>query len=227
MGNIRLGTPLKAIKKWLIKLVVRWYCLIDKHASVYRDNIDSHEVVWSNVKIGHGTYGVTSRSIVMADSPNPPSVTIGCFCSFAPGVSLLANADHPMDIPSTYPFKTLLFNKYVLKNGGTDNNLDVISKGGIHIGNDVWIGLNAIVLSGVSIGTGAVIGAGSVVTKNIPPYAIAVGNPAKVIRFRFSTEIIEQLLNSEWWLLPDEKLLELETYFYQEDINLFLGKVRQ
>jgi acetyltransferase-like isoleucine patch superfamily enzyme len=77
------------------------------------------------------------------------------------------------------------------------------------IGHDVWIGCNSVVLSGVTIGTGAVIGAGSVVTKDIPPYAIAYGNPAKVHRYRFDPETIDALLKSEWWRFSMEQLKTL------------------
>lgn len=77
------------------------------------------------------------------------------------------------------------------------------------IGNDVWIGCNVVVLAGVSVGDGAVIGAGAVVTKDVPPYAVAVGNPAKVIKYRFRTEIIAGLLETRWWDLPVEEIKKL------------------
>lgn len=105
------------------------------------------------------------------------------------------------------------------------NNIDVLSKGAIEIGHDVWIGTNAIILSGVTIGTGAIVGAGSLVAKDVPPYAIVAGNPAKVLRFRFSDELIAKLLQSQWWCLPDTMLKQLEDYFYYTDIDEFLRQV--
>ena len=87
------------------------------------------------------------------------------------------------------------------------------TKGPVNIGHGVWIGDNVIVLSGVQIGNGAVIGAGSIVTKNIPPYAIAVGNPARVIKKRFSEQIIEQLLEIEWWDWSEEKIINNKRFF--------------
>lgn len=177
------------------------------------------------VTVGRHTYGIKKRTVFSELSPNQPPVSIGSFCSIASGVVILANADHPIHLPSIYPFRSNLFAKGK-KPGKTSPNLDVVTKGPVEIGHDVWIGTNAIVLSGVSIGTGAVIGAGAVVTKAIPPYAIAVGNPARVVRYRFEPEIIERLLHSEWWLLSDETIQEMEPYFYSEDINQFLDKIK-
>ena len=81
------------------------------------------------------------------------------------------------------------------------------------IGNDVWIGRSAIVLSGVNIGNGAVIGAGSVVTKDVPDYAIVAGNPAKLIRYRFDEHTIQELQSLKWWAWPDEKIKQYAEYF--------------
>ena len=81
------------------------------------------------------------------------------------------------------------------------------------IGNDVWIGRSAIVLSGTSIGNGAVIGAGSVVTKDVPDYAIVAGNPAKLIRYRFDEQTIKELQSLKWWDWPDEKIERYAKYF--------------
>ena len=76
----------------------------------------------------------------------------------------------------------------------------------LRIGSDVWIGSNACILRGLAVGDGAVIGAGSVVTKDVPPYAVVVGNPARVLKYRFSEEVIARLLRLEWWNMPDEVL---------------------
>ncbi len=217
---------MKILKQWIHSIAIRWCCYVDRHISYCHHTVQGLNDIWRHVIIGRHTYGVTSQSILFAHSSNPPTVTIGNFCSIAPGALILANVDHPLNFPSTYPFKTLLFcSESSHKELGYDNH-DAVSRGDIYIGHDVWIGQNAIVLSGVCIGTGAVIGAGSVVTKDIPPYAIAVGNPAKVVRYRFSPEIIKRLLISEWWLLPDEKLRRLETYLYDTDIEAFLNRVQ-
>lgn len=92
------------------------------------------------------------------------------------------------------------------------------------IGHDVWIGRNALIKEGVTIGSGAVVGMGSVVTKDVAPYAIVGGNPAKLIRYRFSDEIIEKLISIKWWLLPENELKEYATYF--KDPSLFIVKLK-
>lgn len=92
------------------------------------------------------------------------------------------------------------------------------------IGHDVWIGRNALVKQGVTIGNGAVVGMGSVVTKDVAPYAIVGGNPAKLIRYRFSDEIIEKLIASKWWELPENELKEYSIFF--KDPSLFIGNLK-
>ena len=81
------------------------------------------------------------------------------------------------------------------------------------MGNDVWVGMSAVVLPGVNVADGAVIGAGSVVTKNVPPYAIVAGNPAKVLKYRFPDNIIDRLLSLQWWNFSDEMLRESSELF--------------
>lgn len=90
----------------------------------------------------------------------------------------------------------------------------------IHIGNDVWIGVEVMILDGVTIGDGAVIGARSVVTKDVPPYAIVVGQPAKVIKYRFDNEVIDRLLEIKWWNLTDEEITEKVNFFREPKISL-------
>lgn len=181
--------------------------------------------------IGRHTYGVSARTISLVPSANAPSVTIGNFCSFAPGVVILANADHPKNLPSTYPFRTALFARdpdraRALQEAALPYaNFDVASRGDVTIGHDVWVGQNALILSGVSIGTGAIVGAGAVVTKDVPPYGIAVGTPAKIVGYRFDSATIEKLLASRWWDLSDEQLRSIEAFLYSDDIEAFLGAV--
>ncbi|WP_423982323.1 CatB-related O-acetyltransferase [Ilumatobacter sp.] len=139
----------------------------------------------------------------------PQRLVIGRFCAIGPGTEFLMPAgNHPMVGPSTFPFTMF---------GGdwTDNTLDTFMSieqpGDTVVGNDVWIGRNATVLPGVTIGTGAVIGANSVVSRDVEPYAIVAGNPAKKIRRRFDDDQIASLLASRWWDWPIDAITEHAT----------------
>lgn len=139
-------------------------------------------------------------------SINRDRLTIGKFCSIACGAKFLFNsANHTLSSLSTYPFP-IFFEEW-----GTEKK-DVAeaweNKGDIVIGNDVWIGYEAVILSGVTIGDGAVIGARAVVTKDVPPYTIAAGIPARPIRKRFPDEVILKLLRLRWWDWPEEQIAQ-------------------
>lgn len=127
---------------------------------------------------------------------------IGKFCAIARDVQFIMNgANHPMNGFSTYPF-------YIFGNGwekATPNSNDLKTKGDTIIGNDVWIGYNAIIMPAVTIGDEAIIASKSIVTKDIPAYSIVGGNPAKVIRSRFDEDTVRSLLEIAWWDWPIEK----------------------
>jgi acetyltransferase-like isoleucine patch superfamily enzyme len=169
------------------------------------------------IRVGRGTYGV-SRNTFHGLSPKVP-VEIGNFCSIATDARVVCLAGHRTDLPSTYPFRTLAFNPQ----GG---NQDAVCRGAVCIGHDVWIGAAAIILDGVTIGNGAVIAAGAVVTKDVDAYAIVGGNPAKELRRRFAAEDIEALLEIAWWDWPDETIRRFEPFFYG-DIKAFITAARQ
>lgn len=149
------------------------------------------------IEIGEYTYG---QPAIFADYW-PCKVKIGKFCSIAPGVQILVDTEHRSDWVTTYPFPVLPDFPEALAIKGHP-----CAKGDVVIGNDVWIGKEAMILSGVTIGDGAVIGARAVVTKDVPPYCIAAGNPAQVIKKRFSSDIIAALLQLQWWDWPLEKI---------------------
>lgn len=135
---------------------------------------------------------------------NHDRLIIGRFCSIACGAKFLLNsANHTMNSLSTYPFP-LFFEEWGLEKKDVAKAWD--QKGDIVIGNDVWIGFDAVILAGVTIGDGAIIGTRAVVTKDVPPYTIAGGLPAKTIRKRFDDETILELLKIKWWNWPDEKI---------------------
>ncbi len=134
-------------------------------------------------RIGRYSYGALN---VVGYGGSGESIEIGEFVSIASGVVFHLGGDHSVDKLSTFPFGV-----YAL--GMPYDPLESVTKGPVIVHDDVWIGYRALILSGVEIGQGAVIGAGSVVAKSIPPYTVAVGNPARVIKYRFSSEIIQIL----------------------------------
>lgn len=135
---------------------------------------------------------------------NHDKLQIGKFCSIACGAKFLFNsANHTLSSLSTYPFP-LFFEEWGLEKKDVTNAWD--NKGDIVIGNDVWIGYEAVVLAGVTIGDGAIIGTRAVVTKNVPPYTIVGGVPAKPIKKRFSEETISALLEIQWWNWSKERI---------------------
>lgn len=139
----------------------------------------------SKVLVGKGTYGELN---VLQFETTCSKLIIGNYCSIAPEVVFMTDGEHSYKNISTYPFATRYFNK----------SIDTLSKGDIIIGDDVWIGYGALIMSGVNIGQGAVIAAGAVVTKDVPPYAIVGGVPANVIKYRFDKNIIDELLSLDY-----------------------------
>lgn len=164
----------------------------------------------ANVIIGRGTY-VSSNSKIS-------HTTIGKFCSIGPNL-LSGWGIHPIEGISTSPY----FYSKAKQNGETivDENL-IVERKQIVIGNDVFIGANVTILDGVKIGDGAVIGAGAVVSKNIPDYAIAVGVPIRIKKYRFSSEKIEKFKKIAWWDFPKEKLKQVHSNFFNVDV--FINK---
>lgn len=140
-------------------------------------------------------------------------ITIGSFCSIADEVVIFGGGEHRIDWITTYPLR-VVFN---LPGAGKDGHPH--TKGETRIGNDVWIGYRAVILSGVTLGDGVVVGAGAVVTKDAPPYSIVAGNPAKVIRYRFDEDVIEALLRIKWWEWPIEKIIENAGVLCGADMN--------
>lgn len=128
-------------------------------------------------------------------------LVIGKFCAIASEVRFIMTGDHKLDAISTYPFP-------IFGNGweGAFNVYELPVKGDILIGNDVWIGYDALIRNGVTIGSGAIVAARAVVVKDVPPYAIVAGNPAKVVKMRFDPPTIERLLQIAWWDWEREKI---------------------
>jgi acetyltransferase-like isoleucine patch superfamily enzyme len=155
------------------------------------DKFMNHNPSYAKYAVGDYTYGYPD----VLDSNIGPTLKVGKFCSFAYGVRILLSAEHQISSISTYPFNVFW--------GGEKGPA---SKGDVVIGNDVWVGYGAIILSGVHIGDGAVVGAGAIVTSDVPPYAIVVGNPARVVKYRFEPSSIDYLLRIRWWDWPIHKI---------------------
>ena len=137
---------------------------------------------------------------------NQDRLIIGKFCSIACGAKFLFNsANHTLSSLSSYPFP-LFFEEWGLDKQNVTASWD--NKGDIIIGNDVWIGYGAVLMAGVTIGDGAVIGARAVVTKDIPPYTIAGGVPARPIKRRYTEETIAALSSLKWWDWPEERIAQ-------------------
>ncbi len=151
---------------------------------------------------------------------NGDSLRIGKFCSIACGAKFLfASANHTQASVSTYPFP-IFFEEWDLDIGDVTSAWD--HKGDIVIGNDVWIGYEAVVMAGVTIGDGAIIGARAVVTKDVPPYTIVGGVPARKIRRRFSDNVIARLLELKWWDWPAERIQRNIKNIQSGRLNLLL-----
>ncbi|OAA86944.1 CatB-related O-acetyltransferase [Clostridium ljungdahlii] len=152
-----------------------------------------HNCNINEIDIGDYTYGCINVQTYGCENAH---LTIGRLCSIAQNVKFILGGEHNLNTMSTYPFKEKLFGK----------KGDTLCKGKIIVSDDVWFGENAVILSGVTIGQGAVIAAGAVVTNSIPPYAVVGGVPAKIIKYRFADDIIKELLKVDYSKLDKEYL---------------------
>jgi len=161
-----------------------------------------------NVKIGRYT-SLAGRNIEIVANVN--TVKIGSFCSIASN-TLIQEFNHPITKLSTYYLQKHIFEESVIK--------DRRSKGNVEIGSDVWIGKNAVIMSGVKVGNGAIIGSNAVVTNDVPAYSIVGGVPAKVIRYRFNKDVINLLQEINWWDWSIEDIRTNKWLFEKEEIRL-------
>lgn len=187
----------KKLKHWILRLKVRRMNPSIKFGNslAYKCDFGYHNIIYDNtlmvnVKVGDYTY-IGGESKIQ-------NATIGKFCSLGPELRI-GLGRHPIHLKSTFPGFYTDGSYYGVEkeyDNPIENYLPVV------IGNDVWIGTRAMIFDGVKIGDGAIIGAGAVVTKDVPPYAIVGGVPAKIIRYRFTEAEIKHFLNLQWWNAP-------------------------
>lgn len=172
------------------------------HTTISQINLPGTKDINEIVKVGNGTYGYIDLSWFWNENE---FLKIGNYCSIAGGVKFLTGGNHYLNRLSSYPFAFYfeMDQKYVTP-----------TKGPIIIEDDVWIGVDSIILSGVTIGQGAVIGAGSVVARDVPPYAIWAGN--RIVKYRFSEEIIEKLLCFDYSSISPEDIKNHSELFNSE-----------
>ncbi len=151
---------------------------------------------------------------------NNDKLIIGKFCSIACGAKfIMTSANHSLESLSTYPFP-IFVEEWDLDWKDVTTAWD--NKGDIVIGNDVWIGYEAVIMPGVHIGNGAIIGTRAVVTKDVPPYAIVGGVPAKIIKMRFADDVIDKLQNLQWWNWSYDKIKDNINYIQNGNLQMLL-----
>ena len=194
-------------------LYSKFFKIILQGKSIRNSRIDKTAKIYSGTEFYDSSIG---RHSYIGYNSEIHSCDIGAFCSIANGL-IVGGAKHPLDWVSTSPV-------FYDVGGGTGRHLGnhkIEPLKRTSIGNDVWIGSRVIIMQGLRIGTGAVIGAGSVVTKDVPPYAIVAGCPARIIKYRFDEDTIRQLLESRWWEWSDKELTEYSIHINQP--NLFVN----
>lgn len=160
---------------------------------------------FNDISVGRCTYG----ALYVLDDGKEGKLSIGSFCSIADNVTFVLSSEHPLQHASTFPMRRIVL--------GYDEK-EALSKGDIVVDDDVWIAQNAVILSGVHIGQGAVIAAGAVVSKDVPPYAIVGGVPAKLVKYRFDEPIRDKLLELDYSML-DRNFIEKNVDDLYKDIS--------
>ena len=202
----------RALKRDLQKFLYR----LIKFGNAYKPL--SPHLITGTLTIGEYTYGTPTVIKYRGDKNR---VIIGKFCSIADQVTIFVGGNHHIDWVSTYPFRV------VFDLPGKFQDGHPVSRGDVIIGSDVWIGYGATILSGVTIGHGAVIAARSVVSRDVPPYIVVGGNPAKMIKRRFSDEQISALLEIAWWNWPLNDILASVDVLNQNDVDVFIKYATQ
>lgn len=171
---------------------------------------------YPNYQIGLGTYGIP----VVHDWQEGGTLMIGNYTSIAEQVEIFLGGHHRSDWITTYPFPAMIEEAQHIRDYA-------VSRGDVVIGSDVWLCTNSIILSGVTVGHGAVIAAGAVVSRDVAPYSIVAGNPARHIRWRFAPEICAALLEAAWWEWPEREVRDISPLLCSDQLDAFLEYARQ
>jgi acetyltransferase-like isoleucine patch superfamily enzyme len=192
----------------------RWYRRgIDKEHGLRRHL--AYYVARHGFEIGDYSYGAP----IIRQWGGCSRLVVGRYCSIGDGVEFVLGGNHRVERVTTYPM-SMLYGRLA----AADHTW---SRGDIIVGSDVWIGLGAVVLSGLKIGHGAVVGAHTLVTRDVDPYCVVVGNPAKPLRQRFSGAIIAQMLDLRWWDLDKDQLRALLPLMQSDQIETFIQECRK
>ncbi len=185
----------------------------------YTKDLMRDEIERYGYEIGDFTYG-KPHALTWGENKK---LFIGKYCSIAEGVKILLGGNHRADWVTTYPFSALL-DTWPEATGIIGHPR---SNGDVRIGNDVWLGLDSTILSGVTIGDGAIVGAHALVTRDVPPYAIVGGNPARIIKLRFPDATIERLLAVRWWDWPETHVRSVVPLLASGDVEPFLHTAQE
>jgi virginiamycin A acetyltransferase len=168
-------------------------------------------------EVGEFSYGLP----IIRDWGGPTRLVMGKYCSIADGVEIFLGGNHRVDWATTYPFPAMasLWKEARSIVGHPATRGDVV------IGSDVWLGAKCVILSGITIGHGAVVGTRAVVTRDVPPYAIVAGNPARIVKMRFNKEDVQRMLAASWWELDRETVRCLMPLLASNQIEALLRKI--
>ena len=171
---------------------------------------------YPNYQIGLGTYGIP----IVHDWQEGATLKIGSYTSIAEQVEVFLGGHHRSDWVTTYPFPAMIDEAQHIQGYA-------VSRGDVVIGSDVWLCTNSVILSGVTVGHGAVIAAGAVVSRDVAPYSIVAGNPARHVRWRFPPEVCAALLETAWWEWPEQEVRSISPLLCSDQLDAFLQYAQQ
>lgn len=205
--------------RWLVRKILRkLHGKFDRYIRFDDTLMMVENERFKGFEVGEFSYSHPDGSPRIVHFGEPNKLKIGKFCSFAEEVTImLGGGYHRADWVTTYPFS-------VLFDGVGEVKGVPFAKGDIVIGNDVWVCTGATIIAGVTIGNGAIVAARSVVTRDVAPYSVVAGNPAKVVKQRFSDDIVSKLNEIQWWNWPVEKVRQEFAGLLSSDIEVFVDK---